>query len=177
MPYIDQAARVKLDKCVKDLPFFGGDEGLGKLTEVVSFIGAQALMAGGEGYTADYDALPWKPQCVDDWSGLARGEYNFLVSMACHQYALCLRPPGAEHSKYQTYNDLVGATEFCIGCLQTITNDLDVLVVVKALGILRCSQLEMYRVVIAGYENIKMLANMNISELDKPFFDSLENDG
>ncbi len=173
MPYIDAAARVKVDPCVKAFPSLEGEEAIGRLIEVISFISVQALIGDGKDYKADFSVLPWCPKNLEDWRGLTRGEYNFLITMACHMYALAFREPKQEYPKYHTFNDAIGGTEFVIGCLQETTKELDVNDVVRTLGIVRCSQLEMYRVCAGRYENKKMRDNGPVSDLDRPWAEDM----
>ncbi len=174
MPYIDNAAREKLKGHVEDFPSLVGDGGIGNLSEVICFIGGQAVISGSTTYSdPDYSQLPWCPSEPELWGALSRGEYNFLITMACHIYALSRCEKCEVYPKYETFNDLIGAIEFCIGSLQTAAEALNGDDVMRALGVLRCSQLELYRVCVGRYEDHKIKANGSISNLDLPWVEDM----
>jgi hypothetical protein len=111
----------------------------------------------------------------DSW----KGELNYLISKCCHEL---IKLKGL---KYHVLNDIIGILVNCDGCPSETSNSnwKDILkYFIKNLtwniiyknprigdelaGILECCKLELYRTVIAGYEDKKCAKNGSVSELD-----------
>jgi hypothetical protein len=95
------------------------------------------------------------------------GNYNYAITFLIHAFIL------KEGLRYKVINRIIGMLEGIIRVFsgQMIALGSDYIYISETvLGMLRCVQLEVYRIVSADYEDVKMLENGNISKLDSSYY-------
>ncbi len=97
------------------------------------------------------------------------GEFNYIITLLLHQSLMDIGV------RYAHLNHLVGMIERILVDLASCVEEkqsADHAILDDVYGMLRCVQLEMYRVLAAPYEDEKMEENGQISDLDDGFLDA-----
>lgn len=93
------------------------------------------------------------------------GEYNYCITYLFHQFLII------NGVSYELVNRLVGIldrvkSEIVNEMIQLRAQPEELVLFDDALGILRCVQLELYRIIAVPYENLKLKKNGSVSILD-----------